>query len=80
MNIGVVGSAYSEREMQKSVMMDLRRKKRVEFDEGMPIANIEPCIFLRIEFAEKELAMQIEYIHELQHAMRLFEIEKEIKL
>lgn len=53
---------------------------RVEFDEGMPIANIEPCIFLRIDFADKELAMPIKYLHELQQAMRLFGIDKELKL
>lgn len=53
---------------------------RVEFDEGLPEANIEPSIFLKIEFAEKELVMPIEYLHELQHAMRLFGIEKEIEL
>jgi hypothetical protein len=53
---------------------------RVEFDEGMEIANIPPSIFLRIEFAEKELVMPIEYLHELQQAMRLFGIEKEIKI
>ena len=37
-------------------------------------------IFLSINFAEKELRMPILYVHELQHAMRLFGIEKEIEL
>ena len=37
-------------------------------------------IFLSINFAEKELWMPIKYLHELQQSMRLFGIEKEIKL
>lgn len=53
---------------------------RVEFDEGLEVANILPCIYLRIEFAEKELITQIEYLHQLQNAMRTFDIEKEIEL
>lgn len=41
---------------------------------------IRDSMFLSIEFAEKNIWMPIEYVHELQHAMRLFGIEKEIKL
>ena len=48
---------------------------KVMIDEYM-----KETIFLSINFAEKELWMPIEYVHELQQAMRLFGIEKEIKL
>ena len=53
---------------------------RVEFDDGMPIANVDPCIILRIEFADRELFLPIEYLHELQHAMHLCGIDKKIEL
>lgn len=53
---------------------------RVEFDEGLEVANIPPCIYLRIEFAEKELVMPIEYLHQLQQAMRIMGCDKEIEL
>lgn len=52
----------------------------VDFGGGYPEMDIPPIISLSIKFAEKELWMQCDNIHELQHAMRLFEIEKEIKL
>jgi len=52
----------------------------VSFDEGLPEDDIPPIIFITIEFAEKSIAMPIEYLHELQNAMRLFDIEKEIVL
>lgn len=53
---------------------------RVVFDEGLEVANIPPCIYLRIEFAEKELVMPIEYLHQLQQAMRIMGCDKEIEL
>ena len=53
---------------------------RVEFDEGFPEEDIPPSIFLSIMFAEKDLCMQIEYVHELQQALRMFDIDIEIKL
>ena len=53
---------------------------RVEFDEGLEVSNIPPCIYLRIEFAEKELVMPIEYLHQLQQAMRIMGCDKEIEL
>ncbi len=59
---------------------DGRFEVKVEFDEGLEVANIPPCIYLRIEFAEKELVMPIEYLHELQQAMRLMGCDKEIEL
>lgn len=52
----------------------------VSFDEGISEENIPPIIFLTIEFAEKSIAMPIEYVHELQHAMRLMGCDKEIEL
>lgn len=52
----------------------------VSFDEGLPEDDIPPVIFLTIEFAEKSLAMPIEYVHELQQAMRIMGCDKEIKL
>ena len=61
----------------------------VLFDEGCEIYEqdgktlfdkIPPSMFLTINFAEKDIWMPIEYVHELQHAMRLFGIEKEIEL
>ena len=52
----------------------------VSFDEGISEENIPPIIFLTIEFAEKSIAMPIEYVHELQQAMRLMGCDKEIEL
>lgn len=52
----------------------------VSFDEGLPEDDIPPIIFLTIEFADKSIAMPIEYVHELQQAMRIMECDKEIKL
>lgn len=52
----------------------------VSFDEGITEYDIPPIIFLTIEFAEKDIAMPIEYVHELQHAMVLFGIDKKIEL
>lgn len=57
---------------------------KVDFYKGLPEDNmppvIPPVIFLIIKFAEKDMAMPIEYVHELQQAMRLYGIEKEIIL
>lgn len=52
----------------------------VSFDEGISEENIPPIIFLTIEFAEKSIAMPIEYVHELQQAMRVMGCDKEIEL
>ena len=52
----------------------------VSFDEGISEENIPPIIFLTIEFAEKSNAMPIEYVHELQNAMRIMGCDKEIEL
>lgn len=52
----------------------------VSFDEGLPEDDIPPVIFLTIEFAEKSIAMPIEYLHELQQAMRIMGCDKEIEL
>lgn len=61
----------------------------VMFDNGCVIyeqdcktifTKIHPSIFLVIEFAEKSLQMPIEYVHELQQAMRIMGCDKEIEL
>ena len=52
----------------------------VSFDEGISEENIPPIIFLTIEFDEKSIAMPIEYVHELQQAMRIMGCDKEIEL
>jgi len=52
----------------------------VSFDEGISEENIPPIIFLTIEFAEKSIAMPIEYVHELQQAMRVMGCDKKIEL
>ena len=52
----------------------------VDFNEGLPADNIPPTIFLSIDFAEKDIAMPIEYVHELQQAMRIMGCDKEIEL
>ena len=52
----------------------------VSFDEGFPEDDIPPVIFLTIEFAEKSIAMPIEYVHELQQAMRVMGCDKKIEL
>ena len=41
---------------------------------------IRDSMFLSIEFAEKNIWMPIEYVHELQQAMRIMGCNKEIKL
>jgi hypothetical protein len=46
----------------------------------LPADDIPPTIFLSIDFAEKDIAMPIEYVHELQQAMRIMGCDKEIKL
>lgn len=48
-------------------------------DKGNNI-QIPATVFLRIDFAEKDMCMEIKYLHELQHAMKLFGIDKEIEL
>ena len=56
----------------------------VQFDEGINDPEndlqIPPLAYLSIKFAEKDLWLPIEYVHELQHAMRLFGIDKQINL
>ena len=56
----------------------------VQFDEGINDTendlNIPPMVYLSIKFAEKDIWIPIEYIHELQHTMKLFGIDKEIEL
>lgn len=52
----------------------------IDFNEGLPADDIPPTIFLSIDFAEKDIAMPIEYVHELQHAMRIMGCDKEIEL
>ena len=52
----------------------------VSFDEGLPEEDIPPVTFLTIEFAEKDIATPIEYVHELQQAMRFMGCDKEIVL
>lgn len=41
---------------------------------------IRDSMFLSIEFADKNTWMPIEYVHELQQAMRIMGCDKEIKL
>ena len=52
----------------------------VNFDEGLPEDYVPPTIFLSIDFAEKDIVMPIEYLHELQQAMRIMCCDKEIEL
>ena len=47
---------------------------------GLPADDIQPTIFLSIDFAEKDIAMPIEYVHELQQAMRIMGCDKTIEL
>ena len=53
---------------------------KVVFDEGIPDMNIPPFISLSIMFAEKDLTMPIEYVHQMQQAMRLIGCDKKIEL
>ena len=53
---------------------------KVVFDEGIPDMNIHPFISLSIMFAEKDLTMPIEYVHQMQQAMRLMGCDKKIEL
>ena len=41
---------------------------------------IRDSVFLSIEFADKNIWMPIEYVHELQQAMRIMGCDKEIEL
>lgn len=56
----------------------------VQFDKGINDTendlNIPPMVYLSIKFAEKDIWMPIEYFHELQNAMRLFGVEKEMNI
>jgi hypothetical protein len=52
----------------------------IDFNEGLPADDIPPTIFLSIDFAEKDIAMPIEYVHELQQSMRIMGCDKEIEL
>ena len=52
----------------------------VSFNEGLPEEDIPPVTFLTIDFGEKYLCMPIEYLHELQQAMRIMGCDKEIEL
>lgn len=56
----------------------------VQFDEGINDTendlNIPPMVYLSIKFAEKDLWLPIKYVHELQHEMKSFEIDKQIIL
>ena len=52
----------------------------VNFGGGCSEMDIPPIISLSINFAEKDLWMQCDYVHVLQNAMSLFDIEKKIKL
>lgn len=42
--------------------------------------DLVDAIFLSIEFAERNMWKEIEYVNELQQAMRIMECDKEIKL
>lgn len=61
---------------------------QVIFDEGCEIYEqdetlfnkIPPSIYLSIDFAEKNIAMPIEHLHELQQAMRIMGCDNEIEL
>ena len=53
---------------------------RVSFVDGNKELGLEPYIYLNIEFAEKLLSKEIEYVHELQQAMRIMGCDKEIEL
>lgn len=56
----------------------------VQFDEGINDPEndlqIPPLAYLSIKFAEKDLWLPIEYVHELQHEMKSFETDKQIIL
>ena len=52
----------------------------VTFDRGIEEMEIPPTIYLSIKFADAEYWKTIDYVHQLQHAMRMFDIEKEISL
>ena len=53
---------------------------RVTFDGGCKELELEPYIYLNINFAEKHLSMEIENLHQLQQAMRIMGCDKEIEL
>lgn len=52
---------------------------KVCFEEDVPDYGIkEDFCTLSIEFADKELWMEVKYLHTLQQAMKLLEVDKEI--
>ena len=55
-------------------------KVEVTFDRGIEEMDIPPTIYLSIKFADAEYWKTISYVHQLQQAMRMFDIEKEISL
>jgi len=50
------------------------------FNIGVPEMLVSSSIMLQIEGADFDLCKGIESVHELQHILRLFDIEKEIVL
>ena len=56
----------------------------VQFDEGINNTendlNIPPIVHLSIKICREEIRIPILYFHELQNAMRLFGVEKEMKI
>jgi hypothetical protein len=57
-------------------------KISVIFMDGETVDGVElsPFISLSVTFAEKDLWMQVEYVHQLQHALKLLEVDKDIVL
>ena len=53
---------------------------RVSFEGGCKELELEPYIYLNINFAEKHLSMEIENLHQLQQAMRIMGCDKTIEL
>lgn len=53
---------------------------RVSFDDNDKELGLEPYIYLNINFAEKLLSMEIEYVHQLQQVMRIMGCDKTIEL
>ena len=52
----------------------------VIYEDDFVELGVEPCFFININFAEKHIGMEVEYVHQLQHAMQLMGCDKEIEL
>ena len=78
--IHLVKNGFTADEEDETFIYEDGYEVRISFDGGCKELELEPYIYLNINFAEKHLSMEIENLHQLQQAMRLMDCDKKIKL